>query len=92
MRLTAVAVPSGYINKAFGQTATSTEITNVVQSWTSSGRFFDGTSPAKSLTYVVQGTPPPTNVTKTVPVAVTTGEGLSTTATVLVNYPPSFSN
>ncbi|MDG4508293.1 accessory Sec-dependent serine-rich glycoprotein adhesin, partial [Streptococcus suis] len=92
MRLTAVAVPSGYINKAFGQTATSTEITNVVQSWTSSGRFFDGTSPAKSLTYVVQDTPPPTNVTKTVPVLVTTGEGLSTTATVLVNYPPSFSN
>ncbi|HEM4424151.1 TPA: accessory Sec-dependent serine-rich glycoprotein adhesin, partial [Streptococcus suis] len=92
MRLTAVAVPSGYINKAYGETATPTEIENVAKSWTSSGRFFDGTSPAKSLTYVVQGTPPPTNVTKTVPVAVTTGEGISTTATVLVNYPPSFSN
>lgn len=92
MRLTAVAVPSGYINKAYGETATPTEIENVAKSWTSSGRFFDGTSPAKRLTYVVQGTPPPTNVTKAVPVAVTTGEGISTTATVLVNYPPSFSN
>ncbi|HFU4464883.1 TPA: accessory Sec-dependent serine-rich glycoprotein adhesin, partial [Streptococcus suis] len=92
IRLTAVAVPSGYINKAFGETATATEIQNVAQSWTSSGRFFDGTSPAKTLTYVVQDTPPPTNVTKTVPVLVTTGEGISTTATVLVNYPPSFSN
>ncbi|HEM5196841.1 TPA: accessory Sec-dependent serine-rich glycoprotein adhesin, partial [Streptococcus suis] len=92
MRLTAVAVPSGYINKAYGETATPTEIENVAKSWTSSGRFFDGTSPAKRLTYVVQGTPPPTNVTKAVPVAVTTGEGLSTTSTVLVNYPPSFSN
>ncbi|WP_032510796.1 accessory Sec-dependent serine-rich glycoprotein adhesin, partial [Streptococcus suis] len=92
IKLTAVAVPSGYINKAFGETATATEIQNVAQSWTSSGRFFDGTSPAKRLTYVVQDSPPPTNVTKTVPVAVTTGEGISTTATVLVNYPPSFSN
>ncbi|HFU4328634.1 TPA: accessory Sec-dependent serine-rich glycoprotein adhesin, partial [Streptococcus suis] len=92
IRLTAVAVPSGYINKAYGETATPTEIENVAKSWTSSGRFFDGTSPAKRLTYVVQGTPPPTNVTKAVPVAVTTGEGLSTTSTVLVNYPPSFSN
>ncbi|HEM5096026.1 TPA: accessory Sec-dependent serine-rich glycoprotein adhesin, partial [Streptococcus suis] len=92
IKLTAVAVPSGFINKAFGETATATEIQNIAQSWTSSGRFFDGTSPAKRLTYVVQGTPPPTNVTKAVPVAVTTGEGLSTTSTVLVNYPPSFSN
>lgn len=92
IKLTAVAVPSGFINKAFGETATATEIQNIAQSWTSSGRFFDGTTLAKTLTYVVQDTPPPTNVTKTVPVAVTTGEGISTTATVLVNYPPSFSN
>ncbi|MGO0039400.1 accessory Sec-dependent serine-rich glycoprotein adhesin, partial [Streptococcus suis] len=90
--LTAVAVPSGYINKAFGQTATETELQNIARSWTTSGRFFDGTSPAKTLTYTVQDTPPPTNVTKNVSVLVTTGEGISTTANILVNYPPKIEN
>ncbi|MGC4388966.1 hypothetical protein ABXW34_24280, partial [Streptococcus suis] len=71
IKLTAVAVPSGYVNKGTGVVAEASEIENVAKSWVNEQNPWGGV--ATTLRYQVQGTPPAANVTTAVPVLVTTG-------------------
>ncbi|WP_161943577.1 hypothetical protein, partial [Streptococcus suis] len=82
MAVRVTRIPSGVINKNFGERVDQTEVDRIINGWRT-GDFADA-----ELTYTPLDPLPAINETKIIRVKVTNKQGVEAIANIYVNYPP----